>query len=87
MNLATTAQSTNSFLLKLETPLLTRLNDYQSKTDISKERIISIALQNFFDEVDEDLQDSITGEKAWNEYIASGKKSTSSAQLRKELGL
>jgi hypothetical protein len=76
-----------NIMLRLEKPLLTRLNNYQAHSAFTQEQIILTALKNYLDELEEDTLDSIKGEQAWKNYIASGKKSTSSDELRKELGL
>ena len=87
MAIATTRENTRRMTLRIDAPILARLDEYHKKTDIPKTRIINSALQNYLDEMEEDFADARAGEAAWAEYIASGRKSISQEELAKTLGV
>ncbi len=57
------------------------------KTGLPESKVTENALTAYLDELLEDLDDIEAADRAYAEYIASGKKSISAEQMRKKLEL
>lgn len=58
MAIATAKDSAGRMTLRIDAPILARLDEYHKKTEIPKTRIINRALKNYLDEMDEDFADA-----------------------------
>ena len=53
----------------------------------AKDTILENALSRYLAELQEDAEDAVCAEKAWNDFEKSGKKTYTIAEVRHELGL
>ena len=76
--------------MRIDTPIMNRLNDYHEKTEIPKARIINMALQFYLDQLEADCEDKAdyeTAVAAWNDYEKNGKKGITAEELFKKAGI
>ncbi len=57
------------------------------ETGLNKSQIANRALEMYLKELKEDTEDAAVGEKAWNDFAASGEKGFTIEECKKELGL
>lgn len=57
------------------------------QTGMSRSAFVNKAVNNYIRELEEDLEDAQIGEKAWNEFVASGKKGFTLDEVKKELDI
>ncbi len=70
-----------SLSVHLEPTLLERVNEAVKKYGFTKQMITENALTQYLNELEEDRQDTLQAEKAWYEFVASGKKTISSKEM------
>ena len=56
-------------------------------TGAAKDIILENALSRYLAELQEDVEDAVCAEKAWNDFEKSGKKTYTIAEVRHELDL
>ena len=56
-------------------------------TGAAKDTILENAFSRYLAELQEDAEDAVCAEKAWNDFEKSGKKTYTIAEVRHELGL
>ena len=56
-------------------------------TGAAKDTVLENALSRYLAELQEDAEDALRAEKAWNDFEKSGEKTYTIAEMRHELGL
>ena len=57
------------------------------ETGMNRSALVNKAVEQYLRELREDQEDYQTAENAWNEHLASGEKTYSLSEVRKDLGL
>ena len=63
------------------------LENAAKSSGFTKSKITEMALSRFLEEMKENQEDAELGISAWNDFVASGKKGKSLAEVGKELDL
>lgn len=73
--------------VNIDAKMYTKLEEISALTGIEKHTIAEQALEQYLLELQEDIEDAKIGQKAWEEFVASGKKTYSLDEIKKELDL
>nr|CRY97820.1 hypothetical protein [uncultured prokaryote] len=64
-----------------------KLGSVVKQTGMSRSAFVNKALENYLQELQEDSEDYERAEKAWNDYVASGEKTYTLDEVKKELDI
>ena len=67
--------------------LYQELEQAAQMTGAAKDTVLENALSRYLAELQEDAEDTLRAEKAWNDFEKSGEKTYTIAEMRHELGL
>ncbi len=73
--------------LSINSRLYTKLEEISAITGIEKHAITEKALEQYLQELLEDIEDAKIGEKAWEEFVATGQKGIPASDVYQDLDL